>query len=132
VDYVAVVYQTVSNFGNAAHPALEARLQHLARLGLVDELRRQEPREFSDEEKHALCSPVSQVHLPPPPVLLRGGSPPLPLPTVPYTRLPTGDAQGLRLPKPGPPILVLYDISPASQQLGGRPSLASSLALSPI
>jgi len=64
VDYVAVVYQTVSNFGNAAHPALEARLQHLARLGLVDELRRQEPREFSDEEKHALCSPVSQVRCP--------------------------------------------------------------------
>ena len=60
VAYVAVVYQTVSNFGNACHPELKKRLEHLVSLGLVDELRQAEPREFSDEEKHTLCSPVSQ------------------------------------------------------------------------
>jgi hypothetical protein len=60
VDYVAVVYQTVSNFGNPCHPKLEARLQHLVDIGLVDELYKYELKNFTDEEKVALCSPNSQ------------------------------------------------------------------------
>lgn len=60
VDFICVVYQTVSNFGNPSHPKLVDRLNHLVALGLVDELQRMEPREFSDEEKVALCSPVSK------------------------------------------------------------------------
>ena len=60
VDYVAVVYQTVSNFGNPCHPKLEARLKHLVDIGLVDELHKYEMKSFTDEEKAALCSPISQ------------------------------------------------------------------------
>ena len=59
VDYVVIVYQTVSNFGNPAHPKLEARLKHLVSIGLVDELIKYELREFSNEEKVALCSPIT-------------------------------------------------------------------------
>jgi len=60
VDFVAVVYQTISNFGNPAHPKLEERLKHLESLGLVDEMRLYHPKQFSDEEKTQLCSPSSK------------------------------------------------------------------------
>jgi len=59
VDFVAIVYQTTSNFGNKGNPKLEARIKHLVDLGLVDELKKYEPRNFTDEEKHAMCSPIA-------------------------------------------------------------------------
>ena len=34
-------------------------MKHLVKLGLVDELRRYEPRNFTDEEKCAMCSPAA-------------------------------------------------------------------------
>ena len=60
VSYIAIVYQTVSNFGNPAHPMLEARLKHLVKLGLVNELHKYEPKSFSDDEKASMCSPISE------------------------------------------------------------------------
>uniref|UniRef100_A0A7S0HM32 Glycosyltransferase family 92 protein n=1 Tax=Hanusia phi TaxID=3032 RepID=A0A7S0HM32_9CRYP len=59
VDYICVVYQTVSNFGNSAHPDLEKRLQFLVDNGYVDELYRYEAKLFTNDEKEALCSPMS-------------------------------------------------------------------------
>lgn len=38
VDYIAVVYQTVSNYGQAANSGLEPLLQRLTAEGLIDEL----------------------------------------------------------------------------------------------
>eukprot|EP00960_Hanusia_phi_P046737 758003-Hanusia_phi.AAC.1 len=49
----------VSNFGNSAHPDLEKRLQFLVDNGYVDELYRYEAKLFTNDEKEALCSPMS-------------------------------------------------------------------------
>ena len=38
VDYISVVYQTVSNFGNPCNPELVPLLERLKSEGLVDEL----------------------------------------------------------------------------------------------
>jgi len=38
VDYISVVYQTISNFGNPCSPGLELMLKNLKSIGLVDEL----------------------------------------------------------------------------------------------
>ncbi|MDD3436983.1 MAG: hypothetical protein PHC64_07530 [Candidatus Gastranaerophilales bacterium] len=43
VQYINVVYQTVSNFGNSANPDLEEKLKKLTAEGLVDEIYKYEP-----------------------------------------------------------------------------------------
>eukprot|EP01121_Diplochlamys_sp_Union-15-3_P000135 TRINITY_DN10122_c0_g1_i1.p1 TRINITY_DN10122_c0_g1~~TRINITY_DN10122_c0_g1_i1.p1 ORF type:complete len:326 (+),score=18.81 TRINITY_DN10122_c0_g1_i1:63-1040(+) len=56
VDYIVVVYQTISNFGHPASPHLEEFLNYLVHRGLVNELVKYEPRLFSNEEKKANIS----------------------------------------------------------------------------
>lgn len=43
VDYISVVYQTVSNYGRAANKGLEALLERLMQEGLIDEIYRYTP-----------------------------------------------------------------------------------------
>jgi hypothetical protein len=50
-NFVTVVYQKLSNFGNPCGPFLEERLSSLFSRGLVDELVLYHPRTFSKEEK---------------------------------------------------------------------------------
>ena len=49
VDYVVVVYQLISNWGNPANPKLTELLNDLERRGLVDELISYHPKDFSTE-----------------------------------------------------------------------------------
>jgi hypothetical protein len=51
-----VVYQTISNFGNAANPFLEDFLRDLLDRKIVDELVFYQPRLFSVAEKRHLLS----------------------------------------------------------------------------
>jgi hypothetical protein len=60
VDYVCVVYQTISNFGNPCNPHLEEFLFDLKERGLIDELLKYEPRMFTPEEKRQLVSPQAR------------------------------------------------------------------------
>lgn len=43
VDYISVVYQTVSNYGRAANKSLEPLLERLMKEGLIDEIYRYNP-----------------------------------------------------------------------------------------
>jgi len=56
VDYICVVYQTTSNFGNECNPGLETLLNDLKCRSLIDELVFYQPQHFSDEEKIELVS----------------------------------------------------------------------------
>jgi len=55
--YIVIVYSTVSNFGFPSRPHLEDVLHDLKNKGLVHELVKYEPREFSPKEKAFLISP---------------------------------------------------------------------------
>jgi hypothetical protein len=57
VDYIVVVYQTISNFGNKASPHLEELLFDLKNRGLIDELVHYATRSFSVAERLAIVSP---------------------------------------------------------------------------
>eukprot|EP00949_MAST-11_sp_MAST-11-sp1_P004819 g4819.t1 len=56
VEYVVVVYQRESNFGEACSDNLMSTLEDLERRGLVTELVEYCPRRFSASEKENLCS----------------------------------------------------------------------------
>lgn len=56
VDFVSVVYQKISNWGNRCSPHLEDFLEYLKKKGLVDELILYEPKTFSPEEKRKYVS----------------------------------------------------------------------------
>jgi hypothetical protein len=61
VDYICVVYQTISNFGNPCNPHLEEFLFDLKERGLVNDLLKYEPRTFSPQEKRQLVSPLARL-----------------------------------------------------------------------
>eukprot|EP00940_MAST-03C_sp_MAST-3C-sp2_P001920 g1920.t1 len=56
VDYVCVVYQVVSNFGHPCSDRLVSTLKHLVSNGLVDEIRRYDPKSFDRDERVQLVS----------------------------------------------------------------------------
>eukprot|EP01120_Amphizonella_sp_Union-15-10_P002576 TRINITY_DN12891_c0_g1_i1.p1 TRINITY_DN12891_c0_g1~~TRINITY_DN12891_c0_g1_i1.p1 ORF type:complete len:337 (-),score=56.28 TRINITY_DN12891_c0_g1_i1:4-1014(-) len=56
VDYIVVVYQLISNFGNPCNPHLEEFLLDLVQKGLVEELVLYTPKIFEPEEKMAFTS----------------------------------------------------------------------------
>ena len=56
VDYVVVVYQSISNFGQQCDKGLVPLLKRLKNEGLVHELVHYSPRKFSKEEKKELVS----------------------------------------------------------------------------
>lgn len=57
VDYVCVVYQTKSNFGEDCNPGLVQLLNNLQKKELIDEVKHYTPRIFTQQEKEALVSP---------------------------------------------------------------------------
>jgi len=57
VDYVCVVYQIISNFGNVAHPHLENLLQDLQKRKIIDDIILYVPRSFSLDERKKMVSP---------------------------------------------------------------------------
>lgn len=71
VDYLCVVYQTVSNFGNDAHPKLKRLLDSLKMRGVVNDVIYYDPQTLTESEKRELVSqhcteddlgcPLSQV-----------------------------------------------------------------------
>lgn len=54
VDFICVVYQTVSNYGEPAHPNLEKMLEDLQKRALIDVLFKYEPTKFNMEERKIL------------------------------------------------------------------------------
>ena len=54
VDFIVIVYQTVSNFGYSCDKGLLPLLEGLLRKGLVQELVHYTPKKFSSEEKKKL------------------------------------------------------------------------------
>lgn len=59
VDYIVVVYQLISNFGEQCSPELVPLLQRLKNDGLVDELVEYQSRPFKPNEKLQVSSPYS-------------------------------------------------------------------------
>lgn len=57
-EYVVVVYQKVSNFGDLCNPYLEKHLNDLCKRKLIDEIILYTPRPFSVEEKIALTATI--------------------------------------------------------------------------
>lgn len=57
VDYIVVVYQKISNFGQKCNPFLEKLLNDLVQRKLVDEIVLYKPKKFSVEERRELLSP---------------------------------------------------------------------------
>ena len=60
VDYVVVVYQSISNFGQQCDKGLVPLLKRLKNEGLVHELVHYSPRKFSKEEKKELVSSLAR------------------------------------------------------------------------
>ena len=56
VDYIVIVYQTISNFGQNCDKGLLPLLDRLVQKGLVQELVHYAPKTFSNEEKKTLVS----------------------------------------------------------------------------
>jgi hypothetical protein len=61
VDYIVVVYQTVSNFGNPCSAELVPTLEDLLKRGLINELVHYQPRIFTPAEKREIVSQYTYV-----------------------------------------------------------------------
>jgi hypothetical protein len=59
VDYIVVVYQTISNFGQPCSPNLIPILENLRKNKLVEDLVRYDVRSFNKEERRNLLSPYA-------------------------------------------------------------------------
>ena len=63
VDYVVVVYQKISNFGDKCNPKLESLLRKLVEENLVDEMLLYQPSNFSSAERKELVSKSAPLSL---------------------------------------------------------------------
>lgn len=61
VDYIVIVYQTTSNFGEKCSHNLVQILESLKEKGLVDDIVHYEPRSFNKEERRKMISPYSDI-----------------------------------------------------------------------